>query len=61
MTKREQKTFNKFLMSVLKHKNRRFVPATVFDKRNKPGKQLVVIPVKDIINQYNKFKEQLGE
>ena len=40
MTKKEQKVFNKFLMSILKHKNRRFVPATVFDKRNNPTKQL---------------------
>ena len=59
MTKKEQKAFNKFLMNVLKHKNRRFVPATVFDKRSKQG-QLVVLPIKDIINQYNKFKEELG-
>ena len=59
MTKKEQKTFNEFLMSVLKHKNRRLVSATKFDKRSKQG-QLVVIPIKDIINQFNKFKDELG-
>lgn len=58
MTKKEQKVFNKFLMSVFKHKNRRLVDAKTFDKRSKGF--LVVLPIKDIINQYNKFKEELG-
>ena len=55
MTKKDQKLINEFLMGMLKSKNRRLVNAKIFDKRRQG--QLVVLPVKDIIKHWKKFRE----
>lgn len=59
MTKREQKEINAFMLRLCKSKRRRLVPAKVFDKRSRPGKQLVVVPVGTIISEWNKLKKML--
>lgn len=59
MTKKEQKQVNAFLFRLIKSKNRRFIPASVFDKRSKPGSQLVVLPLKTILREFAKMVKEV--
>lgn len=58
MTKKEKAQVDAFFMKVIKHKNRRFVDARVFDKRSKMG-QLIVLSIKDIIREYKKLVKEV--
>jgi hypothetical protein len=59
MTKKEKLAVNKFILSIIRTKNKVMVPATRFNKKAKPGFSLVAIPLKDVIRNWKKLHATL--
>ena len=56
MTKKEKAAVNKFLLGIVRSKNKVLIPATKFNKKAKPGLMLVVMPLKDILKGWKKLR-----
>ena len=61
MTKIEKNLVDKFFLSVIRHKNRKFVNAKIFNKRAKLGLHIAVVPIKDLITEYKKLVSKVGK
>ena len=60
MTKKEQKLVNKFLKGIALNKRyKRLVDARIFNKKSKPGSEIVVVPLKHILKEWKKFRIQV--
>jgi hypothetical protein len=59
MNSSEKKAINTFILDMVNHKNRKMVPAKIFNKRARKHSVIMALSVKDILNEWKRLHKKL--